>query len=103
MDGKIKKLTITPVSLDGEGVVKKEEHATITLEIPMDTVTSRAQIAEILPVISKDWLKIEITAVQPNLPHIQPEDLPQESGIQTFEEIPKREEVFTELADDTRA
>ena len=48
MDAKLKKIQITPVKFDKDGDVQKEEFATLTIEVPMDSAGQREAIMELL-------------------------------------------------------
>jgi hypothetical protein len=64
MDARLQKIQITPVKLSDDGDIKKPETAVITLEVPIDSVSQREAIVELLEVLSKEWVKAEITAQQ---------------------------------------
>ena len=43
MDAKLKKIQITPVKFNKEGDVQKEEFATLTFEVPLDSPHAAAR------------------------------------------------------------
>ena len=43
MDAKIKKIQITPMKFDKEGDVQKEEFATLTFEVPIDSIAQKEE------------------------------------------------------------
>ena len=60
MDAKLKKIQITPVKFDKEGAVQREEFATVTLEIPMDSTGQRAGVIELCELLDQEWVTLEI-------------------------------------------
>ena len=60
MDAKLKKIQITPVKFDKEGAMQREEFATVTLEVPMDSTGQRAAIVELCELLDQEWIKVEI-------------------------------------------
>ena len=64
MDARLQKIQITPVKLNTEGDIQKPETAVITLEVPIDSISQREAIVELLEVLGKEWVKLEITAQQ---------------------------------------
>ena len=64
MDGKLKKIQITPMKFDKEGDPQKEEFATLVLEVPMDSTGQRAAIIELCELLDQQWVvaKIDKTA-----------------------------------------
>jgi hypothetical protein len=64
MDARLQKIQITPVKLNTEGDIQKPETAVITLEVPIDSISQREAIVELLEVLGKEWVKVEITAQQ---------------------------------------
>lgn len=61
MDAKLKKIAITPMKFDKHGEVSKEEFATITIEVPMDSIAQRDEIAKLLDLLAREWMKVEIS------------------------------------------
>ena len=64
MDAQLKKIQITPMKYDKDGDVQKEEFATITIEVPMDSVTQKEGIIDILSLLSHEWVKLNIEGKQ---------------------------------------
>ena len=64
MDARLQKIQITPVKLNTEGDIQKPETAVITLEVPIDSISQREAIVELMEVLGKEWVKVEITAQQ---------------------------------------
>ena len=60
MDAKLKKIQITPVKFDKEGDPQREEFATVTLEVPMDSTGQRTAIIELCELLDQEWVKVEI-------------------------------------------
>ncbi len=64
MDARLQKIQITPVKLNSEGDVQKPETAVITLEVPLDSISQREEIIDLLDVLSKEWVKVNIAVQQ---------------------------------------
>jgi hypothetical protein len=64
MDARLQKIQITPVKLNAEGDIQKPETAVINLEVPIDSISQREAIIELMEVLGKEWVKVEITAPQ---------------------------------------
>ena len=60
MDAKLKKIQITPVKFNKEGDVQKEEFATLTFEVPLDSLTQRQDVMRLFDTLSREWVRIEV-------------------------------------------
>lgn len=60
MDAKIKKIQITPVKFNKDGDVQKEEFATLTFEVPLDSLTQRQEVMRLFETLSREWVRIEV-------------------------------------------
>ncbi len=60
MDAKLKKIQITPVKFNKEGDVQKEEFATLTFEVPLDSLTQRQEVMALFDLLSREWVRIEV-------------------------------------------
>lgn len=60
MDAKLKKIQITPVKFNKEGDVQKEEFATLTFEVPLDSLTQRQEVMALFESLSREWVRIEV-------------------------------------------
>lgn len=58
MDAKLKKIQITPMKFDKDGDVDKEEFATLTIEVPMDSAGQRDAIMAMLALLSREWIQV---------------------------------------------
>ena len=76
MDARLQKIQITPVKLDDEGNVKTLEAAVIALEIPIDSVSQKKAVIEVLGMLSEEWLKVTIATKQLRLDFEQQAELP---------------------------
>ena len=65
MDAKLKKIQITPMKFDKDGDVQKEEFATLTIEIPMDSAGQREAIVAILQLLSQEWVILHVEGKTP--------------------------------------
>ena len=60
MDAKLKRIQITPVKFNKEGDVQKEEFATLTFEVPLDSLTQRQEVMALFETLSREWVRIEV-------------------------------------------
>ena len=60
MDAKLKKIQITPMKFDKDGEVQREEFATLTIEVPMDSVTQRAAIMNLCELLGQEWIVVDV-------------------------------------------
>lgn len=60
MDAKLKKIQITPVKFNKDGDVQKEEFATLTFEVPLDSLTQRQEVMALFEMLSREWVRIEV-------------------------------------------
>ena len=60
MDAKLKKIQITPVKFNKDGDVQKEEFATLTFEVPLDSLTQRQEIMTLFETLSREWVRVEV-------------------------------------------
>ena len=60
MDARLKKVAITPAKFDDEGAIKADEHATVTIEVPMDSTAQRQAIMALCELLDSEWIVAEI-------------------------------------------
>lgn len=60
MDAKLKKIQITPMTFDKQGDVQREEFATLTIEVPMDSRGQRAAIMSLCELLDQEWVVVEV-------------------------------------------
>ena len=60
MDAKLKKIQITPMKFDKEGEVQKEEFATLTIEVPMDSTSQRAAVINLCELLDQEWIVVNV-------------------------------------------
>ena len=60
MDAKLKKIQITPVKFNKDGDVQKEEFATLTFEVPLDSLTQRQEIINLFETLNREWVRIAV-------------------------------------------
>ncbi len=60
MDAKLKKIQITPMKFDKEGEIQKEEFATLTIEIPMDSTSQRAAVINLCELLDQEWIVVNV-------------------------------------------
>ena len=61
MDATIKSIRTTPTRLNKDGDVLKEEYATITIEVPMDSIKQKKAVSEVQAILSNEWIDLNIT------------------------------------------
>jgi len=64
MDAMLKKIQITPAKRDKEGDVIGPETALITVEVPLDGKMQLQEVKDLFDVLTKEWIKVTITANQ---------------------------------------
>ena len=60
MDAKLKKIQITPMKFDKQGDVQREEFATLTIEVPMDSTGQRAAIMSLCELLDQEWVVVDV-------------------------------------------
>ena len=60
MDAKLKKVQITPMKFNKEGDVQKEEFATLTFDVPLDSLSQREEIMSLFDLLSREWVRVEV-------------------------------------------
>ena len=60
MDAKLKKIQITPIKFDKQGEIQREEFATLTIEVPMDSTGQRAAIMRLCDLLDQEWIAVEV-------------------------------------------
>lgn len=65
MDAKLKKIQITPMKFDKDGDIQKEEFATLTIEVPMDSAGQRAAIVSLLELLAQEWIILDVEGKTP--------------------------------------
>lgn len=64
MDAQIRKIVITPTKFDKNSDIKSEEFATLTIDIPLDSIEQREALTELLGLLDKEWVKADIQSLQ---------------------------------------
>ena len=60
MDAKLKKIQITPMKFDKEGEIQKEEFATLTIEVPMDSTSQRAAVISLCELLDQEYIVVNV-------------------------------------------
>ena len=60
MDARLKKIQITPMKFDKEGEPQREEFATLTLEVPIDSTEQRAGVIALCELLDQEWVVANI-------------------------------------------
>ena len=60
MDAKLKKIQITPMKFDKEGEIQKEEFATLTIEVPMDSTSQRSAVINLCELLDQEWIVVNV-------------------------------------------
>ena len=61
MDAKLKKIAITSAKFDKEGELVQDEFATLTLDVPMDSLTQKKEVMALFEVLSQEFVSVKIT------------------------------------------
>ena len=64
VDAQIRKIVVTPAKFDENGDIKSEEFATVTIDMPLDSTEQRAALTELLGLLDKEWVKVDIQSLQ---------------------------------------
>ena len=64
MDAKLKKIQITPMKFDKEGEIQKEEFATLTIEVPMDSTSQRGAVINLCELLDQEWVVVNVEGKQ---------------------------------------
>jgi len=64
MDAQLKKIQITPAKFNKEGEIEKEEFATLTFEVALDTITQREAVVALMSVLSREYVVLEVDPMQ---------------------------------------
>ncbi|MDE0466296.1 MAG: hypothetical protein OYL97_04510 [Candidatus Poribacteria bacterium] len=60
MDARLKKIQITPMKFDKQGEIQREEFATLTIEVPMDSTGQRAAVMNLCELLDQEWIVVEV-------------------------------------------
>ena len=60
MDAKLRKIQITPMKFDKDGEIQKEEFATLTIEVPMDSTAQRTAIIELCQLLDQEYVIVNV-------------------------------------------
>lgn len=60
MDAKLKKIQVTPMKFDKEGEIQKEEFATLTIEVPMDSTSQRGAVINLFELLDQEWIVVDV-------------------------------------------
>lgn len=60
MDARLRKIQITPMKFDKQGEIQREEFATLTIEVPMDSTGQRAAIMSLCELLDQEWVIVEV-------------------------------------------
>ena len=60
MDARLRKIQITPMKFDKQGEIQREEFATLTIEVPMDSTGQRAAIMSLCELLDQEWIIVEV-------------------------------------------
>ena len=96
MDAKMKDIKITPIKFDKDGGIAKEEFATLSVEIPMDSASQRKAVIEMLSLLSREFIHVDVYSPRKQkegadikMTHTSPDGTTQtaETTQQTLEEM----------------
>ena len=58
MDAKLKKIAVTPAVIDEDGDIKKDECATLTFDVPLDSMSQRETVKGLFDVLSQEFVSL---------------------------------------------
>ena len=64
MDAKLKKLVINPAVIDKDGEISKDECATLTFEVPLDTMTAKKEAIALFSFLTTEFVKLDVSSDQ---------------------------------------
>ena len=64
MDAQLKKIQVVPVTFDKDGDVAKDEHATLTFEVSMDTKAQREAVVSLFELLRSEFVSVEVSPYQ---------------------------------------
>ena len=71
IDAQIKDIKITPAHFDKDHYVDRDEFATVTIKVPMDSQEATDWITGLFAHLSREYIKVEVTDPQMDLPGIE--------------------------------
>ncbi|MDE0683553.1 MAG: hypothetical protein OXI63_11605 [Candidatus Poribacteria bacterium] len=67
MDAQLKKIQITPAHFDKHGEIDKDEFATLTFNVGLDTKTQQDAVLALMSVLSREYVVLEVEPTQKTL------------------------------------
>ena len=64
MDAQIKGIKIVPANYDKNDEISKFEHGVITLEVPLDGDTNYKEFMQVMRLLRKDWVTVDVGSNQ---------------------------------------
>ena len=64
MDAQLTQVNSKPASFDKDGNIVKDEYASVTLNVPMDSESQREAVKDLLDILSSEWCIVTIDAKQ---------------------------------------
>ena len=60
MDAKIRQIQIKPAVIDKDGEISKDETATLTFSVELDTLSARKEVVALLEVLSQEYVTLTV-------------------------------------------
>lgn len=98
MDAELKGIKIAPAHFDKFGEIDRDEYATLTLNVPMDTEESKDWVAGLFQYLSKKYITVEIDEMQIPIPGIEAKTSTQSASL-SADDAEKQMEVAKEVAE----
>lgn len=67
MDAQLKKIQITPAHFDKDGEIDRDEFATLTFQVDLDSVSQREAVVELMSILSREYVVLEVDPQQKTL------------------------------------
>ena len=64
MDAQLKKIQVVPVKFDKDRDIDKDEHATLTFEVAMDTKAQREAVVDLFALLRSEFVSVEVNPYQ---------------------------------------
>ena len=67
MDAKISQMVTKPAKFNKENELVQDEYVSLTLNIPLDSLTQKKEVLALYEVLSQEFVKVEVTNPQGRL------------------------------------
>ena len=98
IDAQIKDIKVTPAHFNKHREIDRDEFATLTLKVPMDSEESKVWVTNLFRYLSREYVAVDIASMQTDLPGIEAKSSTQSVSL-SAEDVEKQLEVAKEAAD----